>query len=137
MFQSLLHQHHKYSCMYQPSTFLKSILPPLIFFSENNNFKTFFSMFQSLLHRHHKYSRMYQPSTFLTSFTPPVFMDDDDNSQSYEGSVTSATEPWHDDDDPLSVSHKNSSRGELVEESRIQMRIRKAWTKFIYFIQKV
>lgn len=37
--------------------------------------------------RHH---RMYNQSTFLTSVVPPVYMsDDDENSQSYEGSITS------------------------------------------------
>ncbi|XP_052790772.1 ZZ-type zinc finger-containing protein 3-like [Mya arenaria] len=46
-----------------------------------------------------RYNHMYQNSTFLTSFTPPVFMDDDDYSRGYEESVTSATEPWQDDDD--------------------------------------
>ncbi|KAH3802127.1 hypothetical protein DPMN_155797 [Dreissena polymorpha] len=39
---------------------------------------------------------MYYNSTFLASVTPPVFMtdNDDENSQSYEGSVTSGTENW-------------------------------------------
>ncbi|XP_052223679.1 ZZ-type zinc finger-containing protein 3-like isoform X3 [Dreissena polymorpha] len=47
-------------------------------------------------HRHHRYNRMYYNSTFLASVTPPVFMtdNDDENSQSYEGSVTSGTENW-------------------------------------------
>ncbi|KAH3802029.1 hypothetical protein DPMN_155695 [Dreissena polymorpha] len=39
---------------------------------------------------------MYYNLTFIASVTPPVFMtdNDDDNSQSYEGSVTSGTENW-------------------------------------------
>ncbi|XP_053381078.1 ZZ-type zinc finger-containing protein 3-like isoform X2 [Mercenaria mercenaria] len=41
-----------------------------------------------------RYQKMYNPSTFFTSIIPPVYMSDDDNSQSYEGSVVSNTETF-------------------------------------------
>ncbi|XP_060561473.1 ZZ-type zinc finger-containing protein 3-like [Ruditapes philippinarum] len=42
--------------------------------------------------RGYRHQKMYNPSTFFTSIIPPVYMSDDDNSQSYEGSVVSNTE---------------------------------------------